>query len=202
MDVWGLARVSGQSRERYFLLLVDAYTRSGEFSSDLLRDFCRGEGILHSFTLPDFPQQNGIVERRIGLVTEVARTSMIHAPAPHFLWPFARHFFPSHDVMFDESVPFYRLFPYRSAPPPPPPLFFAPGPPRVDPLPPEGPAPSGVSQVDSLPGSAPVRVAVGSGAALSQKAERVREVRSCASHQVHEATHKLWVRTTRLYGLV
>ncbi|CAI7858679.1 unnamed protein product [Closterium sp. NIES-54] len=63
--------------------------RGGEFSSDLLRDFCRGEGILQSFTLSDSPQQNGIAERRIGLVMEVARTSMIHAAAPHFLWPFA-----------------------------------------------------------------------------------------------------------------
>ncbi|CAI7843663.1 unnamed protein product, partial [Closterium sp. NIES-53] len=134
MDVWGPARVSGQSHECYFLLVVDDYTRcttifplrskgqvvdvlipwirtvrlqlserfgqdlpvlrlhsdrGGEFSSNLLRDFCRGEGILQSFTLPDSPQQNGIVERRIGLVMEVARTSMIHAAAPHFLWTFA-----------------------------------------------------------------------------------------------------------------
>ncbi|CAI7912388.1 unnamed protein product [Closterium sp. NIES-54] len=50
--------------------------RGGEFSSNLLRSFCRGEGILQSFTLPDSPQQNGIVERRIGLVMEVARTVM------------------------------------------------------------------------------------------------------------------------------
>ncbi|CAI7883123.1 unnamed protein product [Closterium sp. NIES-54] len=62
--------------------------RGGEFSSDLLRDFCHGEGILQSFTLSDSPQQNGIVECRIGLVMEFARTSMIHAAAPHFLWPF------------------------------------------------------------------------------------------------------------------
>ncbi|CAI7818675.1 unnamed protein product [Closterium sp. NIES-54] len=61
----------------------------GEFSSNLLRDFCRGEGILQSFTLPASPQQNGIAERRIGLVMGVAHTSMIHAAAPHFLWPFA-----------------------------------------------------------------------------------------------------------------
>ncbi|CAI7906947.1 unnamed protein product [Closterium sp. NIES-54] len=61
----------------------------GRFSSNLLRDFCRGEGILQSFTLPDSPQQNGISERRIGLVMEVARTCMIHVAAPHFLWPFA-----------------------------------------------------------------------------------------------------------------
>ncbi|CAI7805052.1 unnamed protein product [Closterium sp. NIES-54] len=134
MDVWGPARVSGQGREHYFLLVVDDYTRyttvfplrskgqvvdvlipwirtvrlqlherfstdlpvlrlhsdrGGEFSSDLLRDFCRGEGILQSFMLPDSPQHNGIDKRRIGLVMEVSRAFMIHAAAPHFLWPFA-----------------------------------------------------------------------------------------------------------------
>ncbi|CAI7752719.1 unnamed protein product [Closterium sp. NIES-54] len=249
MDMWVPARVSGQGRERYFLQVVDDYTRyttvhskgdvpdvlipwiravrlqlrerflvdllvlrlhsdrGGEFSSELLQDFCRGEGILQLFTFPASPQQNGIVECRIGLVMEVARTSMIHAAAPHFLWPFAvrgsrafvrdtsadklsaraipcvflgfppdapgwqfyhptlRRVFPSQDVTFDESIPFYRLFPYRSAPPPPPPLFLAPGPPPVDQLPTQGPAPSGVSQVDPLPGTVPVEVAVDSGAA-------------------------------------
>ncbi|CAI7741527.1 unnamed protein product [Closterium sp. NIES-54] len=69
------------------------------------------------------------------------------------------------DVTFDESVPFYRLLPYHSAPPPPSPLFLAPGPPPVYPLPPQGPAPSGVSQVDHLPGTVPVEVAGDSGAA-------------------------------------
>ncbi|CAI7805152.1 unnamed protein product, partial [Closterium sp. NIES-53] len=106
MDVWGPARVSGQDCERYFLLIRAVCLqlrerfredlpvlrlhsdRGGEFSSDLLREFCRGEGILHSFTLPASPQQNGVAEHRIGLVMEVARTSMIHATAPHFLWPF------------------------------------------------------------------------------------------------------------------
>ncbi|CAI7831126.1 unnamed protein product, partial [Closterium sp. NIES-53] len=38
----------------------------------------------------------------------------------------SRRVFPSQDVTLDESVPFYRLFPYRSAPPPPPQLFLAP----------------------------------------------------------------------------
>ncbi|CAI7787528.1 unnamed protein product, partial [Closterium sp. NIES-53] len=89
------------------------------------------------------------------------------APGWQFYHPTSHRVLPSQDVMFDESVPFYRLFPYHSTPPPPPPLFLAPGPPPVDPLPPQGPAPSGVSQVDPLPGTAPVEVAVGSGAAPS-----------------------------------
>ncbi|CAI7740474.1 unnamed protein product [Closterium sp. NIES-54] len=63
--------------------------RGGEISSDLLRAFCRAEGIRQTFTLPASLQQNGIAERRIGMVMDVARTSMIHAAAPHFLWPFA-----------------------------------------------------------------------------------------------------------------
>ncbi|CAI7821362.1 unnamed protein product [Closterium sp. NIES-54] len=189
--------------------------RGGEFSSTLLRDFCRGEGILQTFTLPDSPQQNGIAKRRIGLVMELnlwPRVSLpetlptLHwtgevgdasvfwvwgsrafvrdtsadklspraipcvflgfvpdAPGWQFYHPTSRRVFPSHDVTFDESVPFYRLFPYRSAPPPPPLLFLAPGPPQVDPLPPQGPAPSGVSHVDPLPGRAPVQVAVNPG---------------------------------------
>ncbi|CAI7882754.1 unnamed protein product [Closterium sp. NIES-53] len=63
--------------------------RGGEFSSALLGAFCRAQGIRQTFTLPASPQQNGIAERRIGMVMDVARTSMIHAAAPHFLWPFA-----------------------------------------------------------------------------------------------------------------
>ncbi|CAI7933517.1 unnamed protein product, partial [Closterium sp. NIES-54] len=188
--------------------------RGGEFSSELLREFCRGESILLSFTLPDSPQQNGIAERRIGLVMEpyvfLPETSptlgwtgkvgdasvfrvwgsrafvrdmsadklsaraipcvfhgfSLDVPGWQFYHPTSRRVFPSQDVTFGESVPFYRIFPYRSDPHPPPPLFLAPGPPPVDPLPPKGPAPSGVSQVDPLPGTAPVEVAVGSRTAL------------------------------------
>ncbi|CAI7787389.1 unnamed protein product [Closterium sp. NIES-53] len=241
MDVWGPARVSGQGREHYFLLVFDDYTRyttvfplrnkgeapdvlipwiravrlqlgerfpqdllvvrlhsdrGGEFSSDLLQDLCRGEGILQSFTLPASLQQNMIAERRIGLVMEVGDASVfrvwgsrafVHdmstdklsshaipcvflgfpsdAPGWQFYHPASRRVFPSQEATFDESVPFYHLFPYFSAPPPPPPLFLAPGPPPVDPLPPQGLAPSGVSQVDPLPSTVPVEVAVDSGAA-------------------------------------
>ncbi|CAI7885891.1 unnamed protein product, partial [Closterium sp. NIES-53] len=256
VDVWGPARVRGQGHERYFLLVVDDYScytavfplrSKGEVPevqrrvvfSDLLRAFCRSDGIRQTFTLPASPQQNGIAERRIGMVMDVARKPMIHAAAPHFLWPFAvqyaahqinlqprvslpettptlrwtgkvgdasafrvwgsrafvrdttadklssravpcvflgfppdapgwqfyhptsRRVLSSQDATFDESVSYYRLFPYRTASPPSPPLFLAQGTPPVDPLPPKGPAPSGVFQVDP---AEPVEVAVDSGA--------------------------------------
>ncbi|CAI5483001.1 unnamed protein product [Closterium sp. Yama58-4] len=263
-DVWGPARVSGQGRERYFLLVVDDYSRyttvfplhskgevpdvlipwiravrlqlrerfrtnlrvlrlhsdrGGEFSSDLLRDFCRGEGIAQSFTLPASPQQNGVAERRIGLVMdprvslpetsptlhwtgEVGDASVFRvwgsrafvrdtsadklsscaipcvflgfptdAPGWQFYHPTSRRVLSSQDVTFDESVPIYRLFPHLAAPLPPPPLFLAPGPPPVDPLPPQGPAPSGVSQVDPLPLAEPVEVTGDSGAAAGGAAQ-------------------------------
>ncbi|CAI7788309.1 unnamed protein product [Closterium sp. NIES-53] len=84
------------------------------------------------------------------------------APGWQFYHPTSRRVLSSQDVTFDESVPYYRLFPYRTAPLPPPPLFLARGPPPVDPLPPQGPARSGVSQVDAVK---PVEVAVDSSAA-------------------------------------
>ncbi|CAI7883939.1 unnamed protein product [Closterium sp. NIES-53] len=65
------------------------------------------------------------------------------------------------DITFDESVPYYRLFPYCAAPLPPPPALPHARSPPVDPLPPQGPAPSGVSQVDAVK---LVEVAVDSGA--------------------------------------
>ncbi|CAI7831303.1 unnamed protein product, partial [Closterium sp. NIES-54] len=46
-------------------------------------------GISQPWTLSKSPQQNGVAERCIGLVMDIARTSMIHARAPHFLWPYA-----------------------------------------------------------------------------------------------------------------
>ncbi|CAI7931816.1 unnamed protein product, partial [Closterium sp. NIES-54] len=223
MDVWGPTRVHGQGHERYFLLVVDDYSRyttvfplrskgevtevlidwiraarlqlregfgsdfpvlrlhsdrGGEFSSARLGAFCHAQGIRQTFTLPASPKQNGIAERRIGMVMDVARTSMIHAAAPHFLWPFVVQYAAHQlnlqprvsspetsptllwtgkvgdasafrvwgsrafvrdlsadklspravpcDVTFDESVPYYRIFPYRTAHLPPPPLFLAP----------------------------------------------------------------------------
>ncbi|CAI7815922.1 unnamed protein product, partial [Closterium sp. NIES-54] len=82
-----------------------------------------------------------------------------NTPGWQFYHATSHRVLPSQDVTFDESVPYYRLFPYRTAPLPPPPLFLAPGAAVVDPLPPQGSAPSGVSQVDPV---GPVEVAIDS----------------------------------------
>ncbi|CAI5969106.1 unnamed protein product [Closterium sp. NIES-64] len=87
----------------------------------------------------------------LGFVPDASGWQFYHAASHRVL--------ASQDVTFDESVPFYRLFPYRTAPLPPPPLFLAPGAAAVDPLPPQGAAPSGVSQEDPVE---PVEVAVDS----------------------------------------
>ncbi|CAI7884320.1 unnamed protein product [Closterium sp. NIES-54] len=196
---------SSQGHEPYFLLVVDDNTwyttvfplhSKGSVVDVLIPWICAVRLQLRERFHQDLPVMRLHFDKG---VMEVARTSMIHAAAPHFLWPFAgsrafvrdtsadklsaraipcvflgfppdvpgwqfyhptsRRVFPSQDVSFDESVPFYRLFPYRCAPLPPPPLFLAPSPPPVDPLPPQGPAPSVVSQVDPLRGSVPVEVA-------------------------------------------
>ncbi|CAI7902976.1 unnamed protein product, partial [Closterium sp. NIES-54] len=179
MDVWGPARVSGQSCERYFLLVVDDYMRyttvfplhsKGEVVDVLIpwiRTVCLqlrerfGQDLpflrLHS-DKGDKLSPRAIPRVFLGFVPD--------ARGWHFYHPTSRRVFPSQDVTFDKSVPFYHLFSYRSPPPLPPPLFLAPGPPPIDPLPPQGPSPSGVSQVDPLLGPAPVQVAVDYGAAL------------------------------------
>ncbi|CAI7816445.1 unnamed protein product, partial [Closterium sp. NIES-53] len=90
-------------------------------------------------------------------------------PGWQFYHPTSRLVLPSQEVTFDESVPYYRLFPYRACPPPPPPLFLTPVPPPVDPLPPQGPAPSGVFQVDAVE---TIEVAVDSGTSGGAEPER------------------------------
>ncbi|CAI7749595.1 unnamed protein product [Closterium sp. NIES-53] len=84
--IWWLLTTADTRGRRVSCLHSD---RGGEFRSGILAGFCRKQGIRQSWTLPESPQQNGVAERRIGLVMEIVRTSMTHARAPHFLWPYA-----------------------------------------------------------------------------------------------------------------
>ncbi|CAI7791024.1 unnamed protein product, partial [Closterium sp. NIES-53] len=64
-----------------------------------------------------------------------------NAPPWQFYHPRKHHEF-SQDVTFDELVYFYRLHPHASHMVPLAPLFLVPVPPTVDPLSPQGRAPS------------------------------------------------------------
>ncbi|CAI7837568.1 unnamed protein product, partial [Closterium sp. NIES-53] len=80
------------------------------------------------------------------------------APPWHFYHPRLCRVFSSQDVTFDESVCFYTLHPHASHPVPLAPLFLVLVSPPVDLLPPQGPAPSGVSQIDPPPLVEPVEI--------------------------------------------
>ncbi|CAI7734899.1 unnamed protein product [Closterium sp. NIES-53] len=150
MDVWGPALVRGQGHEHYFLLVVDDYS----LYTTVFPLRSKGEGIRQTFTLPASPQQNGIAERRIGMYAahQINLQPWVSLPktSPTLRWTgkvgdasvfrvwgsraFVRDLSADKlssravpcDVTFDESVPYYRLFPYRTAPLPPPSLFLAP----------------------------------------------------------------------------
>ncbi|CAI5971986.1 unnamed protein product [Closterium sp. NIES-64] len=158
MDVWGPARVRGLGHECYFLLVVDDYSR---------------------YTAVFPLAQQGYAAHQINLHPRVSRPET----SPALLWTgkvgdasafrvwgsraFVRDL--SADKLSPRAAPCVFLgFPPRRPwvavlPPHLSPCSVLPGrPPPVDPLPPQGPAPSGVSQVDAVE---PVEVTGDSGAA-------------------------------------
>ncbi|GJX26361.1 retrovirus-related pol polyprotein from transposon TNT 1-94, partial [Tanacetum coccineum] len=57
-----------------------------EFVNQTLREYYEKVGISHETSVARFPQQNGVVERRNRTLIEAARTMLIYAKAPLFLW--------------------------------------------------------------------------------------------------------------------
>nr|GEW38384.1 hypothetical protein [Tanacetum cinerariifolium] len=57
-----------------------------EFVNQTLRDYYEEVGISHETSVARSPQQNGAVERRNRTLIEAARTMLIYAQAPLFLW--------------------------------------------------------------------------------------------------------------------
>nr|GFD02620.1 hypothetical protein [Tanacetum cinerariifolium] len=57
-----------------------------EFVNQILRDYYEEVGISHETSVACTPQQNGVVERRNRTLIEAARTMLIYAQAPLFLW--------------------------------------------------------------------------------------------------------------------
>nr|GFB90575.1 retrotransposon protein, putative, unclassified [Tanacetum cinerariifolium] len=57
-----------------------------EFVNQTLRDYYEEVGISHETSVARSPQQNGVVESRNRTLIEAARTMLIYAQAPLFLW--------------------------------------------------------------------------------------------------------------------
>ncbi|CAI7768126.1 unnamed protein product [Closterium sp. NIES-54] len=192
VDVWGPARVRGTDQERYFLLVVDDYTRyttvfplrsKADVSGVLipwiratrhqLRERFRRDLLalrLHSDrgeTSPTLRWTGEVgdastlwVWGTLSLVCDTTASKLsshtlrcvflgfpTDAPRWQFYHPASRRVLSSQDVTFDESFCFYRR-----------PSSWLHFPPLVDPLLPQGHAPSGVSQVDPPPLVEPLEI--------------------------------------------
>nr|GEX17019.1 retrovirus-related Pol polyprotein from transposon TNT 1-94 [Tanacetum cinerariifolium] len=88
MDLCGLMRVESINEKKYILIIVDDYSqftwvkflRSKDEASDFIIKFLKM--IQVRLKVP----QNGVIERRNRTLIEAARTMLIYAQAPLFLW--------------------------------------------------------------------------------------------------------------------
>nr|GEY18220.1 retrovirus-related Pol polyprotein from transposon TNT 1-94 [Tanacetum cinerariifolium] len=96
MDLYGLMRVESVNGKKYILVIVDDYSRitwvkclrSKDEALDFIIKFLKmiQVGISHETFVARSPQQNGVIERRNCRLSEAARTMLIYARAPLFLW--------------------------------------------------------------------------------------------------------------------
>ncbi|CAN1334246.1 Retrovirus-related Pol polyprotein from transposon TNT 1-94 [Linum perenne] len=58
----------------------------GEFVSSAFSDFCKSLGIIHTFSAPRTPQQNGVVERKNRSLLDLSRTMLLDHQTPKHFW--------------------------------------------------------------------------------------------------------------------
>jgi transposase InsO family protein len=63
----------------------------GEYTSGILDEFCKEHGIIHHYTLPYTPQQNGAAERRNRTLMDMVRSMMAYSDLPLSFWGKALH---------------------------------------------------------------------------------------------------------------
>ncbi|GKC19204.1 retrovirus-related pol polyprotein from transposon TNT 1-94, partial [Tanacetum coccineum] len=103
MDLCGPMRVASVNRKKYNLVIVNDYSRftwvkclrskdeapafiGSSHLCETLREYYEKVGISHETSVAHSPQQNGVVERQNRTLIEAARTMLIYAKAPLFLW--------------------------------------------------------------------------------------------------------------------
>ncbi|GJS81168.1 retrovirus-related pol polyprotein from transposon TNT 1-94 [Tanacetum coccineum] len=99
MDLCGPLPVASVNGKKYILIIVDDYSRftwvkclrirtnnETKFVNQTLRKYYEKVSISHETSIARSLQQNGVIERRNRALTEAARTILIYAKAPLFLW--------------------------------------------------------------------------------------------------------------------
>nr|GEV50478.1 hypothetical protein [Tanacetum cinerariifolium] len=96
MDLYGPMRVESVNGKKYILIIIDDYSRftwvkclrSKDEAPDFIIKFLKmiQVGISHETSVARSPHQNGFVERRNRMLIDAARTMLIYAQAPLFLW--------------------------------------------------------------------------------------------------------------------
>ncbi|GKA60696.1 retrovirus-related pol polyprotein from transposon TNT 1-94 [Tanacetum coccineum] len=94
MDLYGPMRVASVNGKKYILVIVDDYSRftwvktdnGTEFVNQTLLEYYEKVGISHETSVARSLQQNGVVEIRNRTLIKAARTMLIYAKAPLFLW--------------------------------------------------------------------------------------------------------------------
>nr|GEW01038.1 hypothetical protein [Tanacetum cinerariifolium] len=106
MDLCGPMRVESVNGKKYILVPVRRIrTDNGtEFVNQTLRDYYEEVDISHETSVARSPQQNGVVERHNRTVIEAARTMLIYAQAPLFLWAEASSSGPALNEMIPTTI--------------------------------------------------------------------------------------------------
>ncbi|GJY60860.1 retrovirus-related pol polyprotein from transposon TNT 1-94 [Tanacetum coccineum] len=88
MDLCGTMRVASVNGKKYILETVRRIrTDNGtEFVNQTLREYYEKVGISHETSVARSPQQNSVVERQNRTLIKTARTMLIYAKVPLFLW--------------------------------------------------------------------------------------------------------------------
>ncbi|GJW76284.1 putative RNA-directed DNA polymerase [Tanacetum coccineum] len=91
LDLWGPYKVVSHTVHRYFLTVVDDYTRAVwiyliKSKDEVFESFCNDKGIVHQTSCAYTPQQNVVVERKHRHLLNVARCLMFQGGIPLRFW--------------------------------------------------------------------------------------------------------------------